>query len=208
VAADLGPWAPLTPSEVFTRFSAPQSPLTWWIAGGHALDLFVGHQTREHEDIDISILRMEATRLRPILPGWNIHLAHQGILTGWDGLPVDPPVNSLWCRRRAGEPWRLQVMLEEGDRQRWVCRRHRDLSVPLSEAVLHTPDGLPYMAPQLQLFMKAKDPRPKDEADFATVSPRLTDDQSAWLRAALTGHYPGHHWLSPDADARSATEPA
>jgi hypothetical protein len=31
----------------------------WWIAGGWALDLFIGDQTRAHEDLDVGILRRD-----------------------------------------------------------------------------------------------------------------------------------------------------
>jgi hypothetical protein len=86
-------------------------------------------------------------------------------------------------------------MLEDGDSERWVCRRHPALTVPMDEAVLRTPRGLPYMAPQLQLFMKAKDTRPKDDADFSVVWPLLSADQAGWLTEALRLYSPGHPWL-------------
>jgi hypothetical protein len=38
-------------------------------------------------------------------------------------------------------------------------------------------------------------PRPKDEADFANVRPRLTAAQRAWLGDALSLIHPGHEWL-------------
>jgi hypothetical protein len=166
------------------------------VSGGEALDLFVGHRTREHEDIDVSILRSEAIRLPPIFPGWNLHLAHAGTLTPCDGRPIGPPFNSLWCRRHDADPWSLQIMLEDGTRERWVCRRFPELSLPTAEVVWHTPDGLPFMAPHVQLFMKAKDHRPKDDADFALVSPLLSPDHAVWLTSALTRFHPGHPWLA------------
>ncbi len=175
---------------------AGSNPLPWWIAGGHALDLFVGRQTRVHGDIDVSILRSAATRLRPRFPGWDLNLAHDGVLTPWDGRrAIAPPYNSLWCRRDPRDPWRLQVLLEDGDSERWVCRRHPALTVPMDDAVFRTTGGVPYMAPQLQLLMKARETRPKDDADFSVVWPLLSADQAGWLVGALRRYYPGHPWL-------------
>lgn len=45
-----GPWAPLSVAgmrSVMAGFPAP-----WWIAGGWAVDLSLGRQTRPHGDID------------------------------------------------------------------------------------------------------------------------------------------------------------
>jgi hypothetical protein len=87
-------------------------------------------------------------------------------------------------------------MLELGTPGHWICRRHPEVVVPMGQAVLAGPDGLPYVAPQIQLFMKAKDTRPKDDADFAIVFPLLSAGDAAWLTAALRRHYPSHHWLA------------
>ena len=46
-----GVWQPWSVHEVALLFSSVTVP--WWIAGGWALDLFLGIQTREHEDIDV-----------------------------------------------------------------------------------------------------------------------------------------------------------
>jgi len=196
MAADLGAWAPWTPDEVFSRMSAPSHPVLWWISGGHAIDLFVGRPTRPHRDIDVSILRASATRLRPRFPGWDLRIAHAGSLLPWSGLdPIPAPYNGLWCRRTSGQPWRLQVMLEDGTAERWICRRHPDLAVPMDQAILKNRDEVPYMAPQIQLFMKAKGTRPKEDDDFNVARPLLSRVQDAWLARALQAYYPTHPWL-------------
>jgi len=41
----------------------------WWIAGGWALDLFVGSETRPHQDLDIGILRGEVPQVLDSMPG-------------------------------------------------------------------------------------------------------------------------------------------
>jgi hypothetical protein len=57
-------------------------------------------------------------------------------------------------------------------------------------------DGIPYLAPELQLLMKAKGRRPKDETDFDVVVPALDDEQWAWLRTAIERAHPGSPWLA------------
>jgi len=44
-------WDPLPVDELAGIFH--QIPIPWWIAGGVALDLFVGRTTRPHDDIDV-----------------------------------------------------------------------------------------------------------------------------------------------------------
>jgi len=34
-------------------------PRAWWVAGGWAIDLHLGHQSRAHQDIDIAVLRRD-----------------------------------------------------------------------------------------------------------------------------------------------------
>jgi hypothetical protein len=190
----LGPWDPLTPQATTQLFGG--APFLWWIAGGLALDLFVGHTTRDHLDTDVSILRSDAPLLRPVLQGWDLQLAHAGVLTPWTTEQVEPPVNSIWCRRDAGQPWCLQVMFEDGTPDEWACRRHPDIRLPMVEAVCHDAAGRPYVAPQIQLFMKAKGTRPKDEADYGIVSPLLSPEATNWLQYQLNRYYPGHPWVA------------
>jgi hypothetical protein len=139
----------------------------------------VGRTTRTHHDIDVSILREDAPLLRRLLQGWDLQLAPAGVLTPWDTDTIEAPFNSIWCRATPTDPWSLQVMFDEGTATEWVCRRHPEIRLPMTELICQAPDGTPYIAPQVQLFMKAKDTRPKDDADHATVVPLLSPRRSA-----------------------------
>ena len=165
------------------------------MAGGHALDLFVGRLTREHHDIDVPIFGMDAPLLHHLLVGWDLQRAHAGVLTPWTTAGADPPFNSIWCRTTPAEPWSLQLMFEEGTPAEWICRRHPDIRLPMDEIVCHSPQGVPYIAPCIQLLMKAQDTRPKDDVDFATDVPNPSPDQSVWLTDELRRLYPTLHWL-------------
>ena len=46
-------WQPLSVQETVDLLYS--LPVPWWIAGGWAIDLYLGRQTRPHEDIDVLI---------------------------------------------------------------------------------------------------------------------------------------------------------
>jgi len=83
-------------------------------------------------------------------------------------------------------------MLDEADGDTWVFRRQPTVRRPLTEVIRRTPDGIPYLSPEIQLLYKAKLPREKDQEDFARVVPQLSPEERIWLRDALTksGEYP------------------
>jgi GNAT superfamily N-acetyltransferase len=171
----------------------------WWIAGGWALDLFLGYESRPHADTDVLVLRRDQSAVHQALSGWDLHAADPpGALRPWESgeeLPVC--VHDVWCRASAGAPWALQVMLAEAVGDAWVYRRDRRVRVPLAALGRVSPDGLPYLAPEVQLLHKARPiSRPKDVADFAAVAPRLPADRRAWLRDALVLCAPAHPWLA------------
>lgn len=190
------PWDPLSPSEVAGLMARTDRP--WLIAGGHAIDLFVGRTTRAHADIDVLLLRRDQQAVHEVLPGWEIYAADPpGQLRRWlpdETLPTG--VHDIWCRPGADSPWRVQFMLDEAEGDEWISRRNAQVRRPLGE-LRHTPaSGLPFLAPEVQLFYKARGRRHKDEQDLETVLPHLSDDQRGWLREALTLAHPDHPWLS------------
>jgi hypothetical protein len=59
-----------------------------------------------------------------------------------------------------------------------------------------SPEGIPYLAPEIVLLFKARHDRPKDQGDFTGVLPLLNPGRRAWLAAALARVHPGHPWIS------------
>jgi hypothetical protein len=173
--------------------------LSWWIAGGWAIDLFVGRQTRPHGDTDVLVLRRDQLAVQAALGGWDLHTADPpGTLRPWaPGEVLPAAVHDIWCRAAPDAPWALQLMLADAEGGRWVFRRDRRISGPLARLGRRSPEGLPYLAPEVQLLYKAKrPPRPKDEADFAAALPLLGDEGRRWLAAALATYDPAHPWRS------------
>lgn len=59
-----------------------------------------------------------------------------------------------------------------------------------------SPDGIPYLAPEIVLLFKAKSPKEKDEADFALTLPTLTPERIEWLLEALGIVHSKHRWTA------------
>jgi hypothetical protein len=103
-------------------------------------------------------------------------------------------VHDVWCRPGPGESWRIQVMIEESGDGDWVSRRDPGIRRPLAGIGRASSDGIRYLAPEIQLYYKAKNPRPKDEADFTAVLPFLTQAQRQWLSGTLARAFGDHPW--------------
>src|SRR5436189_5906482 len=163
----LGFWDPLDIRDARALFSNVGAP--WWIAGGHAVDLAVGRELRKHSDLDVVVLRRDHTLIRNALAGWELWVADPpGSLRPWpDGDVLPPDVHDVWCRPGPMEPWRLQVMLDESVGEDWVSRRDDRIRRPIDAMGSFTDDAVPYLAPEIELYYKAKQPRDTDDIDFA-----------------------------------------
>lgn len=169
----------------------------WWVAGGWALDLFVGDATRSHEDLDIGIFRNDACAMMASLRDWEIYEAKGGALSRLDvGSAPRADVNSLWCRPAHSREWSLELLLDDRREQNWVFRRHREIVRPIASMLLRSTDGLPYLVPEIQLLYKAKTPRPRDQRDFDRVLPLLENEAVTWLKQALEIAHHGHPWIA------------
>lgn len=188
-------WQPLSVAEAVQLLRGLPAP--WWISGGWAIDLFLGQQTRPHGDLDIQMLRPDQLIVQRHLAGWDLCMAGGGRLRPWpSGQPLDDGLHQAWCRPAAAAPWAMDIIFADTDGKHWVFRRNSRITGPLSELGRVTTDGIPYITPEVQLLFKAKGLRPKDEADFALVLPRLAAASRQWLSRALADTHPGHPWLS------------
>jgi hypothetical protein len=186
--------------EVMAGYRRP-----WWVAGGWALDLVLGHKTRPHADLEISVLTGDQQALFDHLRGWDLRLAAPGqAFPRWDGSRIQSPFHQVWARRGPGkpstpeefaaDPTMLGFLLEQSRTDRWVYRRHHGVSRPLHQVGVITPGGVPVVAPEIALLFKARAPRFKDQRDFDCVLPHLDRAARSWLASALEQAYPGHPW--------------
>jgi hypothetical protein len=84
-------------------------------------------------------------------------------------------------------------MLDESSGEDWVSRRNSDVRRPIA-TIGRLNGGIPCLTPEIQLYYKAKNVRPKDELDFAQMLPMLSAGQREWLRSALATTYGAHVW--------------
>lgn len=163
---------------------------------GWALDLFRGRQTRHHADIEIAVPASRFSEVRARFPGYVFDAAGSGRI--WEDAGPQALVSTYqtWLRDPATGHDLLDVFREPHDGDTWICRRDESIRLPYSEIIRHTPDGIPYLAPELVLLFKAKHVRSKDQADFDEIIPRMTPGQRDVLAGLLAHAHPGHPWTN------------
>ena len=168
----------------------------WALCGGWGLDAWLGRETREHLDVDLSIFDEDQLAIHDYLRnGWllNGHDPHDDDSThAWDGHRLELPAH---IHARA-DGFDLDVQVNRRDGDDWIVSAAPRLTMPVAAAVRTSRWGLPILAPEVTLFHKAKgDVRAHDEADFQAVEPTLEREQRAWLRGAIDLVRSGHPWL-------------
>ena len=188
-------------------FSGP-----WWVAGGWAIDLWLGSMGREHEDIEISVRREDQAAIRAYCAPWPILTPRDN---HWVPLAPDESVElpefQLMIRPPPtvlddypGLPPEFEFMLNDIEGDSWIFRPEPSIRRAWDRVRLPGAEGLPVTAPEVQLLHKARHHRPKDDHDFARVHTRLNSEQRAWLRTALAQIRPADPWLADlDEDSRT-----
>ena len=191
-------WDPMSVEDAADLMAGLQVP--WWIAGGWAIDLFVGYHTRAHGDTDILIRRDDQLIVQAHLSGQGLLLykTQQPGLKPW--LPGEfqaRPFDDIWCRWSPDSPWVLQLMLLCTDADQWVFKRDPTIRGPLEGLGLQTPTGIPYLCPHIQLLYKAKQyTLAKDQSDFDLAVPLMAPEEQRWLLSHLERRFPdGHPWI-------------
>ncbi|MCZ4071950.1 nucleotidyltransferase domain-containing protein [Agrobacterium sp. LMR679] len=191
---DQNAWNPWSPAELSQRLDGVSLP--WCVVGGWALDLWQGSKTREHDDLEFTVLREDLSIFRRKLGDMEFYTVNDGTI---EPLPADqhpaPEIFQIWCFDRPAGCWRADMMIEPGTNDTWVYKRNPEIRRPRIEMVSLTADGIPYLNPSAVLLFKAKHRRPKDEDDFARAQPKLPLSESLWLRDYLERLHPGHDWV-------------
>jgi Aminoglycoside-2''-adenylyltransferase len=192
-----GAWAPHTPQDAAELLDGYGG--SWWVVGGWAAQAFTG-VTRPHDDVDIAIRRGDLGQFREHLAG-RTHIWRNDGGTLSPVLDDDPDAKypkdflQLWLRRNAALPWEYDVICDPGDPGQWINRRLPSMTLPLNKATWLDPQGIRYLNPEILLLFKARDARPKDEADFAEIAPLLSEHRRTWLRETMAQVHLGHPWL-------------
>lgn len=189
-------WHPLLPEEICELFK----PLTipWWIAGGWAIDLFLGKKTREHLDIDVQILRKDQLIIQEFLDNWDLYKTNQPRLKPWKRDEfLQLGVNSIWCRKIPETSWKMQILFLDSEGDEWFYRRKPSIRGFISEIGMKTSSGIPYLAPEIQLLFKAqREPAQKDKQDFHSVLLFLEKNKLLWLKKSILVQFgKNHSWI-------------
>jgi len=169
----------------------------WALCGGWSVDAWLGHQTRKHGDVDLTVFHADQQAVFEYFKtGW--------LLNGHDGQDGDG--TRPWDGRRLGFPshihaysndgLNLDIQLNRRSSADWVFSTRAGLTRPISGCITRSAWGLSTLAPEAVLFYKAIGViRPTDQADFQALAPRLLGPERDWLRHALSVLRPGHPWL-------------
>jgi hypothetical protein len=192
---DVTRWDAWRPEEIARRLAGVTAP--WYVAAGWSIDLFLGRQTREHEDLEVAVPHTRFAEVAAALPDLDLFVIGDGM--AWPlataGIEFERE-HQTWAREPASGHWRLDIFREPSVDGQWVCRRDERIRLPYDRVIARTEAGIPYCRPEISLLFKAKAGRPKDEADFANVAPHLDGDSRRWLADALRRVHPDHHWLA------------
>jgi hypothetical protein len=196
-------WQAWSPADVARFLAGVRVP--WYVAGGWAIDLFCGRQTREHGDLEIAVPAADFGVVRDALGGYEFEVVGAGL--AW---PLDSPAFNVmfqtWVREPGTGVYRLDVFREPQRDGAWVFRRDETIRLPYDRIIRRTADGIPYLVPEVALLFKAKwAAKPKNQADLETVLPLLDRDSARWLRLALGRVHPGHAWIGALGGARPET---
>ena len=175
-------WEPLRPGDAAVLLRDLDVP--WWIAGGWSLDLFLGEETRAHEDLDVAVLRRDQRRVFDALAEWELAGAHDGELTAWSGQPLPAGCNSVWAKPSGAARWHLEFVLDESEGDTWRYRRDMRVTRPLTSI---GPTGGP-QPPEVTLLYKARDAGHED--DWDVVAPKLDAAARTWLADAVAVAHP------------------
>ena len=207
-------------AEVMSTYSRP-----WCLCGGWAVDAWLGRETREHRDFDVTLFADDYQEFFNHLSGWNM-VAHCGpdpgvVTEPWDGRALDLPAH-LHARPPGAEnherllrwvtpPFEgekdgldIEFVINEAEDGEWLLNREPRISLPLDRCWRDSEAGMPTAAPGVILFYKATayhdDPRfqgrrPYDESDFFALLPLVGQAERRWLAESIEAARPGHPWL-------------
>jgi len=193
---DVSQWDAWSPEQVARLLDGVQVP--WYVAGGWAIDLFLGGQRREHEDLEIAVPNDRFGEIAAALRGFEIC-----VITGpGEATPLEYAEAELewthqtWVREPATGLWRLDVFREPSEGETWICRRDARIRLQYDHVIERTDDGVPYGRPEIILLYKAKHAhRVRDRDDFTAVLPWLGPKRRRWLVQSLEMVHPGHRWI-------------
>jgi hypothetical protein len=140
---DIDAWAAWHPRDFAARMEGAGFP--WFVAGGWAIDLFLGTRTRDHEYLERAVASsfFESLLLRfPEFDFWVPQGEHK--LTPMNTETLAGESHQTWAYDRAAQVWRFDVFREPHDGDTWICRRDASIRRPYADVFEVSADGIPY----------------------------------------------------------------
>ena len=112
IQPDFGKWDPWRPEEAARLLDGVDAP--WYVAGGWAIDLFLGGERRDHEDLEIAVPNTRFDVVVEALPDFEFFV----ITAPSEAVPLEDALDRLeqthqtWVREPAGGSWKLDVFRE------------------------------------------------------------------------------------------------
>jgi hypothetical protein len=195
VHPDDAEWAAWRPEDAAGRLAGVEAP--WAVSAGWAIDLFLGRERREHEDLEIGVPADRFDEIAAALGDLEFYVVTRGTVEPLaQARQLMKTTHQTWGLDQKANVWRLDVFREPHADGRWICRRDETIRLPYDELIEHSADGIPYQRPEVVLLFKAKQARPKDESDLAAVLPQLSAERRQLLAEWIEQVHPGHFWLS------------
>jgi len=165
--------------SIMDKFGFP-----WFIAGGWAIELFLGKETRVHSGIEIGIYRKHQMHLYRYFESSKKYYVNNKSRIGkhdkkeWHKEYLQLPIHEIYIENKGIE---LEVLLNERDEDNWIYRRDQEIKLGDRKAVLFTEERIPYLCPEAVLLFKTKELRDKDCQDIENASKKMNVDQIEWL---------------------------
>ena len=197
--------------------------LDYAICGGGAIDLFVGHQTRPHKDLDVAVYWEDRDTIVQYMldNAWDVyepcgteHLHKINAATDQKRVKTN-----IWCVRpdtphysftkhennmfavdfdgkKQTDLGFIEFLFNKRRDDFFLYARNESIKLSMNHAVLKT-EGIPFLAPELVLLYKSTAVHnPEYQLDFNNAMPKMDKMQKMWLEEALNGMFPaGHKWL-------------
>lgn len=131
---DVDAWDPWHPQVVAQRLAGVTAP--WYVAGGWAIDLFRGEQSREHEDLEIAVPAGRFAEIAERLEDCEFYGVDAGRIVPLDAERMRTS-HQTWAMSLATRRWCLDVFREPHDGDVWICRRDEEIRRPYAEIIEH-----------------------------------------------------------------------
>jgi len=192
------------------------------ICGGHAIDLFLGHKTRPHKDLDVVVFWEDRDKVIQYMlnDGWEIYepcgMEHLHKINNIHN--QKRAKSNIWCVRPNNPHYTfteqgvdmfavefdnseqtdldyIEFLFNTRNGEDFLYARNHDVKMKLKAVILKSKD-IPYLAPEMVLLYKSTaDSEAAYQLDFENTLPKLSNEQLCWLKNALCTMFPkGHRW--------------